>query len=229
MQRHGVVFYLSQINNCFMKKMNIAFFLCLLVCSFSYAQNFGELEWQKKKIPAVVTEIPHTPSVTEDAIKAKLTQLGYNGKETKGVYVYKAIRIPEISNETFDVLLRVERKSRKAKDESTVYFAVSRGYENYIKQGDDAEIVANIKKYCLNFLPWAEAQALEVEIKDQEDKVKSVEGKLKDYNEESESLQKKMKKLEQDIEDNKKNIEKQKTEVEAQKKALEVLRAKRKA
>jgi DNA repair exonuclease SbcCD ATPase subunit len=200
----------------------------LFAVQFSFAQNFGELEWQKKKIPAVVTEIPHAPSVTEDAIKAKLTQLGYNGKETKGVYVYKAIRIPEISNETFDVLLRIERKSRKAKDESTVYFAVSRGYENYIKQGDDAEVVAKIKQYCLNFLPWAEAQALEVEIKDQEDKVKSVENKLKDYNEESDSLQKKKKKLEEDIEDNKKNIEKQKTEVEAQKKALEVLRAKRK-
>lgn len=212
-----------------MKNMIIFLFVSLLFSGYANAQNFGELEWQKKKIPAMVTEIPHTPSVTEDAIRNKLTQLGYNAKESKGVYVYKGIRIPEISNETFDILLRVERKSRKAKDESTVYFAVSRGYENYIKSGDDAEVVAKIKQYCLNFLPWAEAQALEVEIKGQEDKVKSVENKLRDYNDESESLQKKKKKLEEDIADNAKSIEKQKAEVEAQKKALEVLKAKRKA
>ena len=192
------------------------------------AQTFGELEWQKKKISAIITEVPHSASVTGDAIRQKLTQLGYNAKDSKGVYVYKGIRILEISNETFDVLLKVERKSRKEKDESNVYFAISRGYENYINSNDDADLIVKIKKYCLNFLPWAEAQALEVEIKDQEDKVKSVEKKLKDYNDESESMVKRKKKLEDDMEENRNNIEKQKTEVENQKKALDILRAKRK-
>lgn len=210
-------------------KKSIAFLIFLLFsAAFVHAQDFGELEWQKKKIPAFVTEISQPPSVTEDAIRQKLTQLGYNGKETKGVYVYKGIRIPEISNESYDILLRVERKSRKEKDESVVYFAVSRGNDNYIKADADTETIVKIKKYCLNFLPWAEAEALEVEIRDQESKVKSVENKLKDYIDESESLVKKKKKLEDDIETNKQNIEKQKADVENQKKALDILRAKRK-
>lgn len=196
---------------------------------YSFAQSFGELEWQKKKIPAVVTEIPQVAGVTEDAIRQKLTQLGYNAKETKGVYVYKGIRIPEISNETFDVLLRVERKGRREKDASVVYFAVSRGYENYVKESDDAELTGKIKQYCNNFSVWAEAAALEVAIKEQENQVKSAEKKLVDYNDESENLQKRKKKLEEDIEENKKNIEKQKTELENQKKALDILRAKRKS
>lgn len=212
-----------------MKKITILLTALFLFSLNSHAQSFGEMEWQKKKIPAVLTEVPQSASVTEDAIKQKLSQLGYNGKETKGVYVFKAIRIPEISDETFDVLLSIERKSRKEKDASIVYFAVSRGYENYVKADDDPVLVSKIKQYCLNFLPWAEAQALEVDIKNQEDKVKSSEKKLQDYQDDSESLQKKLKKLQDDIEENKKNIEKQKTEVENQRKALEILKGKRKS
>ncbi|NCU05523.1 MAG: hypothetical protein GXC73_16245, partial [Chitinophagaceae bacterium] len=153
---------------------------------------------------------------------------GYSAKESKGVYTYKAVRIPEIMEETFDVLLKVERKSRKEKDESIVYFVVARGGENYVKATDDAVLIAKIKQYCLGFIPLAEAQSLEVEIKGQEDKVKSTEKKLRDYEDESSSLEKRKKKLEEDIEENKKNIEKQKVEVDNQKKALDVLRAKRK-
>lgn len=211
-----------------MKKYTVFLLLFTAVVTSLQAQSFGELEWQKKKIPAVIIEIPQKASVTEDAIRKKLTQLGYNAKESKGAYLYKGIRIAEIGNETFDVLLKVERKSRKEKDESVVYFAVSRGNENYIKAEDDAEVTANMKKYTLNFVPWAEAAALEEEIAGQEDKVKSVEKKLNDYNDESESLQKKLRKIQEDIEENKRNIEKQKAEVENQKKALDVLRAKRK-
>jgi uncharacterized membrane-anchored protein len=170
----------------------------------------------------------HSPSITEDAIRQKFSQMGYSAKESKGVYTYKAIRISEISDETFDVWLKVERKSRREKDESTVYFILSRGYENYVKGTDDAALIAKIRQYCLSFLPLAEAQSLEVEIKDQEDKVKSTEKKLKDYEDESSSLEKRLKKLQDDIEENKKNIEKQKLEVENQKKALDVMRARRK-
>lgn len=211
-----------------MKKQIYTLLASLVVTMCASAQTFGDLEIQKKKIPAIITEIPYTASVTEDAIRQKFSQMGYSAKESKGVYTYKAVRIPEIQEEIFDVLLKVERKSRKEKDESNVYFIVSRGYENYVKSTDDAVLIAKIKQYVLGFIPLVEAQALEVEIKDQEDKVKSNEKKLKDYEDESGSLERKKKKLEDDIEQNKKNIEKQKGEVENQRKALDVLRAKRK-
>jgi hypothetical protein len=211
-----------------MKKQIYTLLSFLLVTIFANAQAYGELEWQKKKIPAMITEVPYPASVTEDAIRQKFSQMGYSAKESKSVYTYKGIRIPEISDETFDVLLKVERKSRKEKDESNVYFIISRGYENYVKGTDDPVFISKVKQYCLGFIPLAEAQALEVEIKDQEDKVKSTEKKLKDYEDESGSLDKRIKKLQNDIEENKKNIEKQKGEVENQKKALDVLRARRK-
>lgn len=228
MQLICIVFYLRFTKYVYMKKQ-----LLFLVALFSavvglQAQNFGELEVQKKKIPAIITEVPYTASVTEDAIRQKFSQMGYSAKESKGVYTYKTVRIPEIMEEAFDLLLKVERKSRKEKDESVVYFVVTRSNENYIKSTDDPVLIAKIKQYCLGFIPLAEAQSLEVEIKGQEDKVKSTEKKLKDYEDESVSLEKRLRKLQEDIEENKKNIEKQKVEVENQKKALDVLRAKRK-
>jgi hypothetical protein len=210
-----------------MKKFTLLTVFLAFVLSAT-AQTSGELEWQKTKIPATLIEVPQSPSVTEAAIKQKLTQLGYTGKETKGVTVYKGVRIPEISNEAFDLYLKVERKSRRDKDESIVYFAVSKGYENFVKSGDDPAMTQNINTYTSGFSAWAEAEALERDIKDQEDKLKSAERKATDLQDESESLQKRLKKLQDDIEQNKKDIEKQKTEVENQRKALDVLKAKRK-
>ncbi|MBP6686664.1 MAG: hypothetical protein KA160_02300 [Lacibacter sp.] len=211
-----------------MKKQIYTLLACLLVTMYAGAQSFGELEIQKKKIPALIIEIPYAASITEDALKQKFSQMGYSAKESKGVYTYKGIRIPDVSEETLDVMFKVERKSRKEKDESNVYLILSRGYENYIKSTDDPVFLERVKQYSRGFLPLAEAQALEVEIKGQEDKVKSNEKKLRDYEDESGSLEKRLKKLQDDIEENKKNIEKQKVEVENQKKALDVLRAKRK-
>ena len=228
MQHIKVVFYLSSTKLNGMKKQIYSIVAFLLVSFYAHAQAFGEMDWQKKKIPAMVTEVPYPASVTEDAIRQKFSQMGYSAKESKGVYTYKGIRIPEISDETFDVMLKVDRKSRKEKDESNVYFVLSRGNDNYVKGTEDVAFITKIRQYCLNFIPMAEAQALEVEIKGQEDKVKSTEKKLRDYEDESSSLEKRLKKLQDDIEENKKNIEKQKTEVENQKKALDILRAKRK-
>lgn len=209
-----------------MKKF-ILLSLTFFAIHFSFAQTSGELEWQKNKLPATVTDVPQNASATEAAILQKLAQIGYKPKETKGVYVLKGAKIPEISPEQIDIYFKVERKSRKEKDESVVYFVVSKGYENYVKSTDDAALNQSIRTYCQNFAPWAEAEALEREIKDQEDAVKSSEKKAADLQDESENLQKRKKKLEEDIETNKKNIEKQKQDIESQRKALDVLKAKR--
>jgi hypothetical protein len=209
-------------------KNYILFAAFVMVTLSAGAQSFGELEWQKTKIPAVVMEIPQTASVTQDAITKKLVQLGYNGKETKGVVVYKGIRIPEISTELLDIYLSVDRKSRKTKDACTVYFSVSGAPGSYVKAGDDPILLQKINAYVNNFPVWAEAEALEREIKAQEDKFKSAEKKASDLQNESENLQKRLKKLNEDIEQNKQDIEKQKTEVENQRKALDILRSKRK-
>ena len=69
-------------------------------------------------------------------------------------------------------------------------------------------LIQNINKYVSQFAAWAEAEALERDIRDQEDKLKSAEKKAADLQDESENLQKRLKKLNDDIEQNKKDIEK---------------------
>ena len=202
--------------------------MLLTITQLVNAQFFGELEWQKMKLPALLTDVPQTATVTEDAIKQKFAQLGYSAKTEKGALVYKGIRLPEIGAETYDVVIKVDRKGRREKEASVVYFALSLGNENYVGSNGDAILTANMRKYCERFLPWAEAQALEVAIQEQEEKLKSAENKLKSYGDESETLEKRRQKLEEDIKNNKENIEKQKQEVENQKKAVEVLKGKRK-
>ena len=192
------------------------------------AQVPGELEMNKKKVPSIVTQVPVAPSITEEAIRDKLSQKGYIGKESKGVILYKGVRIPEISNELVDLYLKVERKSRKDKDESLVYVTVSKGYENYVTPVNDSATVNRVISFSANFLPWAEALALEKDIKDQEDRLKSAEKKYNDLLSDGDGLQKKLTKLQQDIEENKSSVQKQKSEVETQRKALEILKSKRK-
>ena len=210
-----------------MKQLLLLPVLLLGVLSLA-AQVPGELEMNKKKVPSIVTQVPVAPSITEEAIRDKLSQKGYIGKESKGVILYKGVRIPEISNELVDLYLKVERKSRKDKDESLVYVTVSKGYENYVTPVNDAETVNRVISFSANFLPWAEALALEKDIKDQEDRLKSAEKKYNDLLSDGDGLQKKLTKLQQDIEENKSSVQKQKSEVETQRKALEILKSKRK-
>jgi hypothetical protein len=209
-----------------MKKLTAVFALFLFI-QHSFGQTYGDLEWQKTKIPATIIEIPQSASVTEDAIKQKLTQLGYSGKESKGVTVYKGVLLQQISADLIDLYLKVERKGKKDREECTVYFAVAK-VNSFIKPGGDAAMVAGINSYIANFPVWAEAEALERDINNAEDVLKSAEKKNTDLVDESESLQKRKKKLEDDIEENRKNIEKQKAEVENKRRALDILKAKRK-
>lgn len=210
-----------------MKKLTVVFALILFMQQ-SFSQTFGDLEWQKIKLPATIVEVPQSVSVTEAAIKQKFTQLGFTGKESKGVTVYKGVRMPQISTDMVDVYLKVERKGKKDREECLVYFAVAKANGTFVKPGvSDAAIVASVNNYTSNFSPWAEAEALERDIKYSEDGLKSAEKKNTDLQDESESLQKKKKKLEDDIEENRKNFEKQKIEVENKRRALDILRAKR--
>jgi hypothetical protein len=206
-----------------------ALLLCLVVFGNLSAQTWGEQEWQKKKIPALVIAVPQEAKYTEEAIRQKWAQMGYSGKSSKGAFVYKGMKFEELGPETVDVYLQVERKGRKDKDESVVYFTVSRGYENYIRSSDDQALLERIKKYCLQFPVWAEAYALEEAIKEQESSLKSAERKAVAYQDEADDLLKRKRKLEEEIEENKTNLEQQKKDVENQRKALDVLKAKRKS
>ncbi|MFO0414595.1 MAG: hypothetical protein ACK50E_03000 [Bacteroidota bacterium] len=203
-----------------------------LICMFSvigsFAQYFTDIEWQKQKFPAVQISIAFSQEITEDAIKIEMGKLGYSPSQEKGGLLYKAVKLIEIGPDSYDILFKVQKKGRKESESADVYMAVSRGNNNYVAPNDSDGLPAAVKKFTEQFPVWAEKQSLEVEIKEQDDKLKGAQKKLQSLTDEGVQLEKKLQKLQQDISENKQLIEKQKAEVNIQAKFLEELMKKRK-
>ena len=108
--------------------MKSSFLMFLLISSLAgLSQSFeGSVEYLKKDQQAIVIEFPYAPSVVEEAIEKRMEKLGHKKKESKGFLVYKNVVLREISSEPADYLIKVERKSRKEKDESIVYLLMTR-------------------------------------------------------------------------------------------------------
>jgi hypothetical protein len=193
------------------------------------AQSYeGSVEYLKKDQKAMIIEFPYSPSVVEDAIVEKMEKMGYKKKESKGFLVYKGVVINAISSEPADYMIKVERKSRKEKDESVVYLLMNKGDENIMAR-NDALVNSNAKTFLNNMSPEMEAFNLERQIQDQQAVVTKGEKKLKALKDDQESLEKKVKRLQDDIKDNAKDQEKQQKEIDDQKKILEAMVGKRKA
>jgi hypothetical protein len=195
----------------------------------------GSIEYSKKKQDAYVMDYPYQPQAVEDALVKKMESLGYKVKEEKGMFnkdkgfrIYKASYITSISSTSMDYVFKVERKSRKEKDEAQLFMVVMKNDENQFRNFD-ALTGNNAKRFLNDLLPDVEAADLELKILDQQDVVSKAEKKQKTLESDLSDMEKRLKKLQDDIEQNKKDQEKQKQEIINQRNALDALRGKRKA
>lgn len=217
------------LNKMLIMKKTFTLLVVVFILLTAGAQSYeGTIEYQKKDEKAIVMEFPYPPSVVENAIIARMDKLGHKKKESKGFLIYRDAVLTEISSEPADYLIKVERKSRKDKDESVVYFIVNRNNENILAR-NDALVNSNAKTFMSRLTPDVDAYYLDMQIKDQEETVSKAEKKLKNLKEDQETIEKKIKKLQEDLKDNTKDQENQQKEVEKQKQNLEDLKGKRKA
>ena len=210
-----------------MKKYFLLLLICM-ACGITVSAQVGEavVEFNKAKRTVKSMEISDAPDIVEQAIKSKMLKSGYKPKESKGWMIFKDIDDPEISNERSDLYIKVERKSRKEKEASLVYFFASKPgdqatpvpFENNMLSGDG--FYSSIASYTVT-------ERLEKDIRDQEEVTKKTQKKYDDLVKDQASLEKKIKNLQEDLEDNKKKQETQVTEVETQRKILEQLKSKR--
>lgn len=211
-----------------MKKIITVTSCAFLFAFLSSGQSYeGTVDYQKKEEKAMIIEFPYPPSIVEDAIIAKMEKSGYKKKDSKGFLVYKGTVLNEISDEPADYMFRVERKSRKDKDESIVYLIINRNGENIIARYD-ALVNSNAKTFLNRLTPDIEAYNLEQEIKAQEEILTKAQKKLKDLQDDQDSMEKKIKKLQDDQRDNLKDQNNQQKEIEKQQQVLEAMRGKRK-
>lgn len=211
-----------------MKKLTLFLLgLGLTLTIFSQQAYESKVEYLKKTQETFAIDFPYPPSVVEAALVEKLEKMGYKAKESKGFRVYKGAIISQISSESMDYVFRVERKSRKEKDEAVVFMMVNKADANMMSLLD-SDVKTQAKLFLNDMAPYMEAYNLEVEIKNQEEMVTKAEKKLSKLESDGDDLQKKLKKLESDIEENKKDQESLAKEIENQKQILEAMRGKRK-
>jgi hypothetical protein len=210
-----------------MKNLSITLF-CMILSIGSFSQYFTEIEWQKQNLPAVQISVPYSQEITEDAIKIEMGKLGYSPAQEKGGLYYKAVKLIEIGPDSYDILFKVQKKGRRESESTDVFMAVSKGNNNYVQPNDTDSLPTTVKKFTEHISEWAETQSLEVNIKEQDEKLKTSQKKLQSLTDEGVQLEKKLQKLQQDISENKQLIEKQKVDVNIQAKSLEGLMKKRK-
>lgn len=178
--------------------------------------------------PAIQNEYSFSDKIVSNAIDDKMTKMGYKGKETKGYTVYKGVVIPELGNQPYDLYFKVDRKSRKEKDNAVVSMLISTGSENFISDTSDSKTINNAKNYLDNLRISIEAYDLQQQINAQQDIVTKAEKKYKSLENDADDLQKKKKKIEQQIEDNLKAQKDQQDEIEKQRQLFETIRARQK-
>ena len=212
-----------------MKKI---FFTLFLICSFvilATAQGYeGTITYDKKKQRAIMMDYSYSADAVQNAVVQKMAKLGYKPKEEKGIFnkdkgflVFKNAAITEISGDQMDYIVKVERKSRKESDVSTMYVIMNKGDQNALDKMESYDI-GRAKSFLGNMVPDVEAADLELQITAQQDVVAKAEKKLKGLKDDQSSLEKK-------LNDNKNDQEGTQKDIENQKIALERLFGRRKA
>ena len=193
------------------------------------------ISFNKSNEPALMLELPYNQDVTEDFIIKNLKKTGYN-PETKGslfwkqnkvngYYVFKGVMF-EGSKEVVDLYFRVEQKNRKEKDHSIIYLLIGKGEDNFISAESDEVTFSAGKKFLDNFIDQSAAYKLDLDIKAQENTVKSAEKKLTDLQDDEKSLNKKLEQLQNAIKKNKDELEAQQKVLENERRKLAALKEK---
>lgn len=211
-----------------MKKVLISLLLLCSIALQSISQAYeGKIEYLKKDEPATVIEFPYPPDEVENAIIDRLDKLGYKRKESRGFLVYKETVITQISQQPMDYVFKIERKSRKEKDETAVYLIMNYSVENVLSRVNDPNVGNKVKEFLNQLTPYVAAYHLEMEIKIMEEEIAKSEKKLKGMKDDKEEMQKKIRKLEGDIKQNEQEQVEQVRVIDKQKHVLEDLKSKR--
>lgn len=211
-----------------MKKFLITVTLIVLICNSRAQTRFGVAEYNKREVPAVIGEIPFEEDITKDGLFKHFEKLGYKSKKVKDFVVYNSVSLPQLGTEPLDIYFTVDRKSRQEKGTSVVTMLISTGFENFVNDTLNPDLIAAARIYLTNLREVIAEYDLELQIENQEEVLKKAEKKYINLQEDGVDLQKKKKKIEEEIAKNNVDQAQQKVEKERQKQILDNLKNKRK-
>ena len=211
-----------------MKKILLLLSFYSISAAHSQEVMEAKTEFQKTTQPAVMVELPYSPDVVEDAIKDYFNRMGVKPDGARGFQVFKSTRLGLTDAWNSDLYFKVERKSKKEKDESVVYFfATPENQQPNLRKPGDYYGVDGARSFMKNMLPSIDSYNLLVQISMQEEEVKKAEKKYQRIMDDGNDLDKKLKKVQENIQENKAHLARQKLEIENQRKFLETLKAKK--
>ncbi len=219
-------------------------FFFILVAGFSFAQNStfenaaakkSYIEFNGGNYNGFEIELNAPSDIVEDAIKQKFKSMGTKPKEIKGFMVYRNVLLASIDPvKPVDAFIKVERKSKKEKDQTLIYFISSAPGEiadEKLKADASAKagitVLENGDAFLLGMIPAVKLGVYDKDLANQQTIVKKEEKNLANLKEDQEELEKKIRKLQSDLEYNRKAQERQSIEVENVKSKLNELVAKK--
>ena len=185
-------------------------------------------EYQKIKQPAVEIEVPFPEKTVVKSFNDYFERLGYKGKETKGYYTFKEVKLPKIGPGIYDLYFKTERKSRREKDNTIITFLLSNGYEKFLSETENSTEINNAKQFLNEQQNNVASFDLEMQITDQNEIATKEEKKLANLSQDSLDLVKKKEKIDLDMQENTKKKAAQRAELEKQLLIFETLKGKRK-
>ena len=207
----------------------------LISIAVSAQSAYTNISYNKTSQPGLMLDLPYEESVVEDFIVDNLKKTGYDAttkgklfwKQNKlnGFYIFKDVRLEGVAT-PMDLYFKVDRKSKRAKNESIIYMLAARG-ESFISSTSDDESYAALKKFLNGFTGQSAAFKLDLDIKNQEEALKSSEKKLGKLQDQEKDMHKKIEQLEKDLKENARDQEEQQRKIEEEKQKLTELRARK--
>ncbi|MBL0145717.1 MAG: hypothetical protein IPP48_08125 [Chitinophagaceae bacterium] len=158
-----------------MNKISLLFVAVLFAFAGIAQSRTTTVEFQKINRQAIINEFPFAEKTTRNAIDEKFEKMGYKGKDVKGYVVYRGVSLANIGPDSYDLYFMVDRKSKKEKDIAVVTMLISKGFDSFLSDSTGTNVMNNGKRYLDSLISVIAAYDLELQIKDQEDALKSNE------------------------------------------------------
>ncbi|MFN4313053.1 MAG: hypothetical protein ACK4E0_02080 [Chitinophagaceae bacterium] len=209
-------------------KLILSLLFLITIASVSAQAYESSATYDKKKQKTVSMDYAHSQEAVENAVLKKMESLGFRAKVEKGLFnkdkgfiVFSDVLLDEVTDTRYDYIVKVERKSRREKDETTLNVLINKNGEDVIP-ALDGQTLGRMKLFLTNLIPDIEEAALELQIKAQDELVIKAEKRFKDLQDEKADLEKKLQK-------NADDIERQQKEIEAQRVLLEEMKGRRRS
>jgi len=201
----------------------------------SYSQVSQEtIEYKKQKHTAFKMEYDYPPEVVQNALVQRMEQLGYRGKEEKGILnrdkgfiVNKGAFVTEVNEKSMDYIFKIDPKAKKDKTGSVIFMVIMKDGANAASTFTDAE-TDRVRSFLTRLAPEVESTNLEMQIRGQEEGVAKSEKKFKTLQADSLSLENKLRDLHLQLDKLIRDQQFQQKEIENQKKLLDEMKGKRK-